>query len=113
MKPFLFPESVEVIYDGNGYPSGIRFNGFNLMIDLSIFPRKKEDMERILIAAYRYTSILCTLPLEFPKGMVLKITGFTSYANFKIEPTLPIYMNGYPFQTIYIEEHGRPSIITK
>lgn len=113
MKPFIIPGTVDLIYDNNGYPSGIHLNEFNLMIDLSIFPRDQDNMERIILALYRYTSMLNTLPLEYPKGKVLKITGFTSFINFKIEPKLPIYMNGYPFQTMYIEDYGCPSIITK
>lgn len=115
MKPFFQPLRQEnLLYNTFGYPCGIQFNEFNLMIDSSIFPRDSSDMEKLYLAMFRYTSFLNTLPLEFIDGnKVLKITGFNNYNTFKIEPVSSIYLNGTQFYSIYTENSGKPSIITK
>lgn len=91
----------------------ISHNGFTLEIDPSIYPNDQAQLEHVYQAMFRYTCFLNSLPLSYPQGRYLKITGFNNYVNFKIEPVCPIYMDGQLFSTIYVEHGGRPQIISK
>lgn len=110
MKPFMM---YDILYNNNGYPTGITHNGFTLLVDPSIFPMYESDLHQITSGMLRYTNFLTSLPIEYIQGKILKITGFTSYSTYKIEPQSEMRLYGQKFLSIYQVSNGRPNIITK
>lgn len=116
IKPFYqINGKPDVLYDQySGYPSGIVYNGITLEIDGSIFPNSEYERDRLCLSLFRFTSFINTLPIRYDRSKVFKISGFTDYNNFKIEPCSQFYTtNGNPINIIYLEINGYPSIITK
>lgn len=115
MKPFYgtMQHPSSLIEKPEEETPGIFYNGFYLVIDPLIFPKDSLDFSKINVAMFRYTSFLNTLPLSYPQGKKLRITGFSDFSTFKIEPIVDIFMNGLPFYSIYSETNGKPNIITK
>lgn len=112
MKPFYGIMEHNTMIDTNKLANGIFYNGYRLIIDQSILPKTKYEIDKIYAAMFRYTSFLNTLPLNFPDGKVLKVTGFNNYDTFRIECISSCLLNDIPFSSLYKEDNGKPSIIT-
>lgn len=117
MKPFLAlsevqPDQILMVENNNRQCYEIYYNGYTLLVDQTVFPVGNPGMINVFyLALYRITLFLNTLPVQ---GMnVLKLTGFTDFCNFKIEPLSPLYVNGRQFLFIYKEKNSIPSFITK
>ena len=119
MKPFLALSEVQknqinLIQNNNRNCYEIFYNGYSLLIDETIFPNDNPAMINVFyLAMYRITSLLNTLPIYQNMAKVLKVSGFTDFCNFKIEPVSDLYINGRPFIFIYKEKNCLPSFITK
>lgn len=115
MKPFYgeMQHGMVDLNDSSKLKNGIFYNGYRLIIDPIIYPTTPFSMEKIYAAMFRFTSFLNTLQLNAPNGRVIKITGFNDYNTFRMEIHSPMYYNNLPFNCIYKEENGKPSIITK
>lgn len=119
MKPFLALSTIQsnqinLVENDNRSCYEIYYNGFALLVDQTIFPVDNPAMVNVFyLAMYRITLFLNTLPLYQNTLKVLKVTGFTDFCNFKIEPAAPLYVNGREFIFIYKEKNSLPSFITK
>lgn len=119
MKPFLAlsttqSNQINLVENNNRSCYEIYYNGFTLLVDQTIFPVDNPAMVNVFyLAMYRITLFLNTLPLHQNTLKVLKVTGFTDFCNFKIEPVSPLYINGREFMFIYKEKNSLPSFITK
>lgn len=121
MKPFLalsetteyYPKQLDQSIPENR--SGIYYNGWFLQIDPSIYPYNNLVLLNVFYTAmYRITSFLNTVSLSYHDQVrILRVTGYSNPANFKIEPITKLYMGGYQYQFVYKEKDSRPSIITK
>lgn len=118
MKPFLALSEVQqnqllLVQNQNRNCYELYYNGSSLLIDQMIFPSNSTMINVFYLAMYRITGFLNTLPISVQGKLVLKVTGFTDYCNFKIEPVTPLYINGKQFIFIYKEKNSLPSFITK
>ena len=119
MKPFLALSTIQsnqinLVENDNRSCYEIYYNGFVLLVDQTIFPVDNPAMVNVFyLAMYRITLFLNTLPLYQNTLKVLKVTGFTDFCNFKIEPASPLYVNRREFIFIYKEKNSLPSFITK
>ena len=98
MKPFLALSTIQsnqinFVENNNRSCYEIYYNGFTLLVDQTIFPVDNPAMVNVFyLAMYRITLFLNTLPLYQNTLKVLKVTGFTDFCNFKIEPASPLYV---------------------
>lgn len=118
MKPFLALSTIQsnqinLVENNNRSYYEIYYNGSTLLVDQTIFPDNPAMVNVFYLAMYRITLFLNTLPLYQNTLKVLKVTGFTDFCNFKIEPASPLYVNGREFIFIYKEKNSLPSFITK
>ena len=99
MKPFLAlsttqSNQINLVENNNRSCYEIYYNGFALLVDQTIFPVDNPAMVNVFyLAMYRITLFLNTLPLYQNTLKVLKVTGFTDFCNFKIEPASPLHYN--------------------
>ncbi len=119
MKPFLALSEVQqnqlqLVQNNNRSCYQIYYNGYTLLVDETVFPIDNPAMINVFyLAMYRITMFLNTLPIYQGNANVLKLTGFTDFCNFKIEPLSPLYINGRQYIFIYKEKNSLPSFITK